>query len=113
MKPTRKIYTGTVRLAAAKGSRASKMKCCTDLNSTNERVPASNGDISQLEAITPTLPHSTASIPSPTAPKPTTAPTIECVVETGQPLAEATNNHTPAANNAERSEERRVGKECR
>src|SRR5690625_3090091 len=101
MKPTKKIYTGTVRLAAAKGSRASKMNCCTDLNSTNERVPASNGDISQLEAITPTLPHSTAPPPSPTAPKPTTPPTIQYVVEPGQPMAETTNNHTAAANSAE------------
>ena len=49
----------------------------------------------------PTLPHLTASMPMPTAAKPTIAPTIEWVVDTGQPLCEATNSQMPAASSAD------------
>jgi hypothetical protein len=49
-------------------------------------VPASKGDTSQLAAIWPILSHFTASMPMPTAPKPTMAPMMEWVVDTGQPL---------------------------
>ncbi len=64
-------------------------------------VPASSGEISQLEAMVPTLPQATASMPRPTAPKPTMAPTMEWVVETGQPLAEAISSQMAAASSAE------------
>jgi len=47
--------------------------------------------------ITATFSQSTRSTPSATQPKPTTAPTIACVVETGQPKYEAINSHVPAA----------------
>ena len=43
------------------------------------------------------MPHETASTPTPTAPKPTMAPTIECVVETGQPSDDAIKSHVAAA----------------
>jgi len=39
--------------------------------------PAVNGEITQLMTILPTPPHCTASMPMPTAAKPTIAPTIE------------------------------------
>ncbi len=48
-------------------------------------------------AILPTLSQATASIPTPTAPKPTIAPTIECVVDTGQPKFDAIISQVPAA----------------
>ena len=46
----------------------------------------------------PTLLQFTASTPTPTAAKPTMAPTMEWVVDTGQPKCEAPSSHTPAAN---------------
>jgi hypothetical protein len=39
-------------------------------------------------------------MPMPTAAKPTMAPTMECVVDTGQPLRDATSSQVPAASNA-------------
>ena len=48
-------------------------------------IPEISGVIIQLPTIPTTLPHSTASVLTPTAAKPTIAPTIECVVDTGQP----------------------------
>ena len=59
--------------------------------------PEVTGDTTQLITIVPTLPHCTASTPMPTAAKPTIAPTIECVVDTGQPLREAISNPWVAA----------------
>ena len=47
------------------------------------------GEISQLRAMEPTSPHCTAAEPPATRPKPRIAPTIACVVETGQPKKEA------------------------
>jgi hypothetical protein len=60
-------------------------------------APEIIGDTTQLEAIFPTLDHETASKPNEIITKPTIAPTIECVVETGHPFWLATNNHVPAA----------------
>ena len=62
--------------------------------------PAVRGDATQLIKMLPTVFHCTASKPIPTAAKPTVAPTIECVVDTGQPFRDAINNHVPAASNA-------------
>ena len=62
--------------------------------------PEVTGDTTQLITIVPTLPHCTASTPIPTAAKPTIAPTIECVVDTGHPFLEAINNQVPAASRA-------------
>ena len=45
----------------------------------------------------PTLPQETASKPKEIITNPTIDPTIECVVETGQPLALARINHVAAA----------------
>ena len=59
--------------------------------------PAVSGETTQLITIVPTLAHLTASIPIPTAAKPTMAPTIECVVDTGQPRFDAISNQVPAA----------------
>jgi len=39
-------------------------------------------------------------VPRETTPNPTTAPTIECVVETGHDIHVAINNQVPAANSA-------------
>ena len=41
------------------------------------KMPAIKGDVIQLEAISPTLDHDTASIPLVITTKPTIAPTIE------------------------------------
>ena len=70
------------------------------MNSTKPMVPASKGDTTQLAAIVPTAPQSTMAGPSPATAKPTIAPTIEWVVETGHPLIDATSSHVPAASNA-------------
>ena len=51
----------------------------------NAMIPALTGDTTQLMTIVPTLPQWTAPTPMPTAAKPTIAPTIEWVVDTGQP----------------------------
>ena len=48
-------------------------------------VPAIIGDTTQLATMEATFGHWTTSTPIPTAAKPTIAPTIECVVDTGQP----------------------------
>ena len=61
-------------------------------------TPEISGVITQLPTIPPTLPHSTASGLTPTAAKPTIAPTIECVVDTGHPNADAISNQVAAAN---------------
>ena len=53
--------------------------------STSAITPPSSGETIQLATIWPILPQFTASIPIPAIAKPTIAPTIECVVETGQP----------------------------
>ena len=47
--------------------------------------PPTRGERNQLAAIWPSLCHSTALQPTATMPKPATAPTIECVVDTGIP----------------------------
>src|SRR5690606_21382663 len=65
-----------------------------------EMVPASSGDIIQLDTIGSTPAHLTASTETPTAAKPITAPMIEWVVDTGQPLIDANSSHVPAASRA-------------
>jgi len=62
--------------------------------------PAVTGETTQLMTIVPTCSQWTASMPIPTAANPTMAPTIECVVETGQPFWDAMSSHVPAASNA-------------
>ena len=64
-------------------------------------VPASSGDTSELAAMVPTFSQCTASTPIPTAAKPTMAPTIEWVVDTGQPLILASISQVPAASSAD------------
>jgi len=64
-------------------------------------VPASNGDTTQLAAIEPTFGHSTTSKPIPIEAKPTMAPTMECVVETGQPKYDEISNQVPADRRAD------------
>ena len=64
---------------------------------TNASVPESRGETTQDAVIRPTLAHSTASQPSATAPNPAMAPTIECVVDTGQPRRDAMMSQVPAA----------------
>ena len=67
---------------------------------TNAISPPTTGEMTQLAAICPIFAHLTASTPIPAMPKPTKAPTIECVVETGQPFNEATNSQMAAASKA-------------
>ena len=62
--------------------------------------PPSAGDTTQLATIWLILPQFTASTPIPATAKPTMAPTIEWVVETGQPFAEASASQQPAASRA-------------
>src|SRR5690606_41230568 len=77
------------------------MRCCTERNIQKAIVPAITGEITQLETMEVTALQSTASTEMPTAAKPLMAPTIEWVVDTGQPRILAINNHVPAANSAE------------
>src|SRR5690606_1697152 len=65
-----------------------------------EMLPASSGEIIQLDTIGTTPAQCTASTDTPTAAKPITAPMIEWVVETGQPLREAISSQVPAASRA-------------
>ena len=51
----------------------------------NARTPPISGDVNQLAAMKPIEPQFTLLTPTETHPKPAIAPTIECVVETGQP----------------------------
>jgi len=71
------------------------------MNRAKEMVPASTGDTTQLATMVVTRPQLTTSTEMPTAAKPTMAPTIEWVVETGQPLRLATSSQMPAANSAD------------
>ena len=64
-------------------------------------VPAKTGETTQLATIDATFPQLTTSALIPTAAKPTIAPTIEWVVDTGHPKYEAISNQMPAANKAE------------
>ena len=60
-----------------------------------------SGDVIQDKPILPTTDQLILSKPKAYIPKPTIAPTIVCVVETGQPRRLAINNQVPAANKAE------------
>src|SRR5690606_40617110 len=60
-------------------------------------MPDSSGEMIQLDTIGRTPDQLTESTETPTAPKPITAPTIEWVVETGQPRMDAISNQEPAA----------------
>ena len=62
-------------------------------------IPARSGETTQLITINPTLFQWTASTPIPTIAKPTIEPTMEWVVETGQPARDAINSQMPAASN--------------
>ena len=67
------------------GSSVCRINFLTLVNSRKEMVPAIIGDTTQLATMEATFGHWTTSTPIPTAAKPTIAPTIECVVDTGQP----------------------------
>src|SRR5690554_2586175 len=90
-------YQGTIRRDCANGSSFLRISTCMLRNKIKEMVPATAGEITQLAAILPTSLQLTASMEIPTAAKPTTAPTNECVVDTGQPLNEASKSHVPEA----------------
>ena len=68
--------------------------------SSRAKKPPSTGETNQLATISPSLSHCTASMPTAATPTPTTAPTIECVVDTGQPRIVATISQTAAASSA-------------
>ena len=85
-KPTANIYMGAYCLAFAKGSSWINIRCCTLRKIANDIVPAITGETTQLATIVDTLVQFTASVETPTAAKPTMAPTIEWVVDTGQPI---------------------------
>ena len=70
-------------------------------NNKNAIVPEIAGDTTQLAAMVPTLFHDTASKPIEIITKPTIEPTIEWVVDTGQPLVLAIKSHVPAAHSAD------------
>ena len=88
-------------IAACSGLGLSSMNFLALKNIKNDIVPAVIGDITQLDAIVPTLDQDTASKPREITTKPTIAPTIEWVVDTGHPFLLAINNHVPAAINAD------------
>ena len=60
-------------------------------------MPDIKGETTQLMTMFATLLQLTASVPMPTMAKPTMAPTIVWVVDTGQPARDAINNQIPAA----------------
>ena len=66
-----------------------------------EMAPLMSGDTAQPTVIRPTVCQSTRLAPNATQPKPTTAPTIECVVDTGKPKYDASISQVPAASKAE------------
>ncbi len=87
-------------MALAIGLSVSRMSLRTLRVRRKAIVPPSTGEISQLATMLPIFSHSTDSIPMPTVPKPTSAPTMVCVVDTGQPKWLATINQVPAASSA-------------
>ena len=99
--PTAKIYMGAYFLARSKGLSWIRMFSWTLLKIANEMVPAIRGETTQLSTIVLTLSQFTASLETPTAAKPTMAPTILWVVETGQPIKLASISQVPAASNDE------------
>src|SRR6056297_959635 len=96
-KPDRKMKNGAYRRAAASGLSRSRIRRCTLMNSSSPITPARTGLMNQLITILPSWGHCTAFIPSAATAKPVTAPTIEWVVETGQPYFEAISSQVPAA----------------
>ena len=89
------------RLAEANGSAVSKTKRRTLIYKRKATVPANTGETTQLAAIFPTFIQLTASTEMPTDPKPTIAPTMLCVVDTGQPYVVAIKSQIPAARSAD------------
>lgn len=63
-------------------------------------TPPRMGETIQLATICPIMSQCTESMPMPAMAKPTMAPTMEWVVETGQPRAEASMSQMPAASRA-------------
>ncbi len=74
---------------------------CTLMNRPKATTPESIGVTTQLATIGPMASQCTASVDTPTAAKPMTAPMIECVVETGQPFIVAIISQVPAASSAD------------
>ena len=101
MKATTKMNHGAYRLAEANGSGASRIRRRMKTKRPNAMAPPTRGEKIQLAAIRPILAHRMAPKPPPTKPKPTTAPTMEWVVETGIPRAVATWSQMAAASRAE------------
>src|SRR5690606_3062661 len=96
MKPVRNMYIGTQRLALRNGSSVSMISHCTLLNRPKASSPERNGVITQLDTMGTSPPQFTASTDTPTEAKPMMAPTMEWVVDTGQPRIEAMNSQVPA-----------------
>ena len=78
-----------------------KISHCTLSTRRNAITPARTGVTTQLAAIVATSHQWTASKPIATTAKPMMAPTIECVVDTGQPNLEATVSQIAAARRAD------------
>ena len=76
---------GTIRLVANITSRAFKIYFLINEKTMKATIPLNIGEITQEDAILATFPQSIESTHPAITPKPTTAPTIECVVLTGQP----------------------------
>src|SRR5210317_2359117 len=88
-------------IAASPGLDLSKISFLAEIYRPNANVPENSGEVTQLIAILPTLPHETASTPLVINTKPIMDPTIVCVVETGHPLKLATYNQVPPAKSAD------------
>ena len=82
---TKKSKMGMSLLVAWAGLRVKRMFLWRTLKMKKEMKPLIKGDKIQLEATDPIMVHSTPVTPRVTAPNPTMAPTIACVVETGRP----------------------------
>jgi hypothetical protein len=100
MPTTKNTKNGVILFADKTGVLESKITFLKRQNIKKEIVPLRRGDTTQLAAICDTLFQCMEENPLKIMPNPKTAPTIECVVETGHPLNEAMFSHVPAANNA-------------
>lgn len=85
------------RLALWKGLSVLSIRYRMLIISRKAMVPPSRGGTTQLATIKLILPYTTASTPMPAMANLTTAPSMEWVVDTGQPRVEATMSQIAAA----------------
>jgi len=85
MPTTPKTMNGDMRTAAGMGSRCPSTVRMMALKITNPSTRPARGEMNQLSTIWPIFPQYTDPNPATATPKPATAPTMACDVETGMP----------------------------